>query len=138
MISSTVAITRFNNGNFLYLGVFYDPEEELLRTPTFNYADGALNIPLDGSYELPNEVIASTYPGTERPCWLYRIKITGGNRTYESTGMGLSPWVMKIRIPAIPGYTATSANTAHYNIWKNTNEIVSAIKNGTIIIPPTN
>ena len=133
---SSLYMYAFDEGKSRYLGIFYDDGEESVREPTFLFPQGTLTIPKGGSYELPSEPIIGAYPQTGRKCWLYRIKITGGNRTYSTSG-SKTITTARILIPAVPGYVEKRASTSSYR-YNQDDEYEYAIQDGTIIIPPTN
>lgn len=134
---SRLYMFAFDEGKSRYLGIFYDDGEERVREPTFLFPQGTLVIPKGGSYELPREPVIGGYPQTGRKCWLYKIKITGGNRTYTRYQGYNSVTTARILIPAVPGYVQKRAADSSY-LTEQEDEYEYAIKDGTILIPPTN
>lgn len=134
---SRLYMSAFDEGQSRYLGIYYDDGEERVREPTFLFPQGTLVIPKGGSYELPSEAIIAEYqqPGG-RKCWLYKIKITGGNRTYSTKGTK-SVTTSRILIPAVPGYVEKGDAFSSY-LYEQDDEYEYAIQDGTILIPPTN
>lgn len=133
---SRLYMDAFDEGQSRYLGIFYDDGEERVREPTFLFPQGMLVIPKGGSYELPSEAIIGGYPQSGRTCWVYKIKITGGNRTYSRQG-SKKVKTARILIPAVPGYVEKRDDTSSY-LCEQDDEYEYAIQDGTILIPPIN